>query len=234
MVFSLSRRASSTHRRLLICLRACASYRHYGTPLAAQAVFDREDKFGAHNYGSMPVALSRGKGVFLWDVEGRRYFDFLSAAFSMNQGHCHPRIIKVLKEQAEKLTLTSRAFYSDVLGEFEEYITQLFGYNKLLPMNTGAEATETAVKLTRRWGYDVKGIPRYQAKLVFANGGFHGRSTMAISASMDPEKYGGFGPFVPNCLTIPYDDLPALEVRTFVHKRWVSVTTDTLCDAYIV
>ena len=231
VVFSLVRRASSTHRRLLTPLRACASCRHYGTPLTAQAVFDREEKFGAHNYGSMPVALSRGKGVFLWDVNGRRYFDFLSAAFAMNQGHCHPRIIKVLKEQADQLTLTSRAFYSDALGEFEEYTTQLFGYDKLLPMNTGAEATETAVKLTRRWGYDVKGIPRYQAKLVFAKGGFHGRSTMAISASTDPEKFGGFGPFVPNCLTIPYDDLPALEVCTFTHKRLLNcqLITNTLC-----
>ena len=229
MASPLFHRVSSSRRRLLTSLRACASCRHYGTPLTPQAVFDREDKFGAHNYGPIPIALSRGKGIFVWDVEGRRYFDFLSAYSSLNQGHCHPRIIKVLKEQAEKLTLTSRAFYSDALGEFEEYTTQLFGYDKLLPMNTGAEATETAVKLTRRWGYDVKGIPRYQAKLVFAEGGFHGRSTMAISASMDPEKYGGFGPFVPNCLTIPYNDLPALEVCMFKTHGLL-----TLCVVHIL
>ena len=213
MASSLFHRVSSSRRRLLTSLRACASYRHYGTPLTPQAVFDREDKFGAHNYGPIPVALSRGKGIFVWDVEGRRYFDFLSAYSSLNQGHCHPRIIKVLKEQADQLTLTSRAFYSDALGEFEEYITQLFGYDKLLPMNTGTEATEAAVKLARRWGYDVKGIPRYQAKLVFAEGNFHGRSLMAVTVSTDPESYEGYGPFVPNCLTIPYDNLPALEVR---------------------
>jgi len=174
-------------------------------------VFDRESKFGAHNYAPIPVALSRGEGVFVWDVEGRRYFDFLSGYSSLNQGHRHPRIIKVLKQQLDQLTLTSRAFYNDALGEYEEYVTKLFAYDKLLPMNTGTEATETAIKLARRWGYDVKGIPQNQAKLVFAEGNFHGRSIAAVTASTDPESYGGYGPFVSNFLTIPFDDLAALE-----------------------
>ena len=209
-------RSSSTLRlnlrRLLFPLRTSTSYRCYGASLTPQVVFDRESKFGAHNYAPIPVALSRGEGVFVWDVEGRKYFDFLSGYSSLNQGHRHPRIIKVLKQQLDQLTLTSRAFYNDALGEYEEYVTKLFAYDKLLPMNTGTEATETAMKLARRWGYDVKGIPQNQAKLVFAEGNFHGRSIAAVTASTDPESYGGYGPFVSNFLTIPFDDLAALEV----------------------
>ena len=179
-------------------------------------VFDREKRYGAHNYAPIPAALSKGEGVFVWDVEGKRYFDFLSGYSSLNQGHRHPKVIAALKEQADKLTLTSRAFYNDVLGEFEEYTTQLFGYDKLLPMNTGVEAWETAVKLVRRWGYEKKGIPHNQAKVIFAEGNFHGRSLAAITASTDPDSYSGYGPFVPNFETIPFDDLQAFEVSGVV------------------
>ena len=188
------------------------SYRYSSTNLTSQEIFDRESKYGAHNYAPLPVALCKGEGVYVWDVEGRRYFDFLGGYSAVNQGHCHPRIVRAMQEQLNRLTLTSRAFYNDALGEFAEYATSLFGYDKLLPMNTGVEGVETAVKLARRWGYDVKGIPRYQGKVLFAEGNFHGRSMMAVSASTDPESYTGYGPFVPNILTIPYDDLPALEV----------------------
>ena len=177
-----------------------------------ELVIEKENRFCAHNYGPVPVALARGAGVFLWDVEGKRYFDFLSGYSAVNQGHRHPRILAAMAEQASKLTLTSRAFYSDALGEFAEYVTDMFGYDKVLPMNTGVEAMETAVKLVRRWGYDVKGIPRNRAKVYFAEGNFHGRSILAISASVDPESFGGFGPFVPNIHTIPYNDLDAVEV----------------------
>lgn len=175
-------------------------------------IFERENKYGAHNYAPLPVALCRGEGVFVWDVEGKRYFDFLSGYSALNQGHRHPRIIKALKEQADKLTLTSRAFYNDALGEFEEYATNLFGYNKLLPMNSGVEAAETSVKLARRWAYDVKGVPHNQAKVVFAVGNFWGRSIAAVSSSTDPESYEGYGPFVPNFETVEYDNLVELEV----------------------
>ena len=188
------------------------SYRCFSGNLSSQEIFDRESKYGAHNYAPLPVALCKGEGVYMWDVEGRRYLDFLGSYSAVNQGHRHPRIVRAMQEQLDRLTLTSRAFYNDTLGEFAEYATSLFGYDKLLPMNTGVEAVETAVKLARRWGYDVKGIPRYQAKVLFAEGNFHGRSLMAISASTDPESYSGYGPFIPNILTIPYDDLPALEV----------------------
>ena len=188
------------------------SYRCFSGNLSSQEIFDRESKYGAHNYAPLPVALCKGEGVYMWDVEGRRYLDFLGSYSAVNQGHRHPRIVRAMQEQLDRLTLTSRAFYNDTLGEFAEYATSLFGYDKLLPMNTGVEAVETAVKLARRWGYDVKGIPRYQAKVLFAEGNFHGRSLMAVSASTDPESYSGYGPFIPNILTIPYDDLPALEV----------------------
>ncbi|XP_075468274.1 ornithine aminotransferase, mitochondrial [Ascaphus truei] len=179
--------------------------------LTSEYVFEREAKYGAHNYHPLPVALERGKGVYVWDVEGRKYFDFLSAYSAVNQGHCHPKIINALKCQAEKLTLTSRAFYSDVLGEYEEYITKLFNYNKVLPMNTGVESGETACKLARKWAYTVKGIPKYKAKIICAAGNFWGRTMSAISSSTDPSSYEGFGPFMPGFQIIPYNDLPALE-----------------------
>ena len=183
-------------------------------------IFEREKKFGAHNYAPVPVALCKGEGIFVWDVDGRRYFDFLSGYSALNQGHRHPRIVKAMKEQVDKLTLTSRAFYNDALGEFEEYATKLFGYDKLLPMNTGVEASETSVKLARRWAYEVKGVPQYQAKVIFPRGNFWGRSIAAVSSSTDPESYGGFGPFVPNFVTIDYDNLEELEVYfklLFIH-----------------
>eukprot|EP00055_Hartaetosiga_balthica_P005024 m.14074 g.14074 ORF g.14074 m.14074 type:complete len:432 (+) comp4249_c2_seq1:67-1362(+) len=180
----------------------------------AQSFMDREDQYGAHNYTPMPVVLACGKGPFVWDVDGNRYFDFLSAYSATNQGHCHPKIVDALKNQAEKLTLTSRAFYNDKLGNFEEYMSTLFKYDKFLAMNSGVEAVETAIKLARRWAYDVKGVPKYEAKIVFANDNFHGRSMAAISASTDPESYEGFGPFLPGFETIPFNDLDALEQAT--------------------
>ncbi len=177
----------------------------------SQDYINREDKFGAHNYHPLPVVLERGEGAFVWDVEGKRYFDFLSAYSAVNQGHCHPKIIGALNEQAQKLTLTSRAFYNNVLGEFEEYITKYFGYDKVLPMNSGAEADETALKLCRRWGYDVKGIPDNQAKIIVCENNFHGRTITIISMSTDPDSYKGFGPYTPGFVVVPYNDLDALE-----------------------
>ena len=153
-----------------------------------------EDRFGAHNYHPLPVVLERGEGTFLWDVEGKRYYDFLSAYSAVNQGHCHPHIIEALITQAKKLTLTSRAFHNDVLGEYEEYVTKFFGYDKVLPMNTGAEAVETALKLARKWGYEKKGIPAEKARIIVCSGNFHGRTITIISASTDPDSRGGFGP----------------------------------------
>ena len=170
-----------------------------------------EEKYGAHNYHPLPVVLKKGKGVYLWDVEGQKYYDFLSAYSAVNQGHCHPKIIEALKEQAELLTLTSRAFYNNILGEYEQYITQLFGYDKVLPMNTGVEGGETAVKLARRWGYDKKGIPTNQAKIIFAEGNFWGRTLGAISSSTDPSSTNGFGPFMPGYVLVPYNNLAVLE-----------------------
>ena len=178
----------------------------------SESVFNKELEFGAHNYAPLPVALCKGEGVFVWDVEGKRYLDFLSGYSALNQGHRHPRIVQALKDQLDRLTLTSRAFYNDALGEFAEYTTKLFGYDKLLPMNGGVEAAETAVKLARRWAYDVKGVPQDRATMVFARGNFWGRSIAAISASTDPESYGGFGPFVPGFETIDFDNLKQLEV----------------------
>lgn len=171
----------------------------------------RENKYGAHNYHPLPVVLEKGKGVYVWDVEGKKYFDFLSAYSAVNQGHCHPRLINVLKEQSEILTLTSRAFYASLLGEYEEYVTKYFGYDKVLPMNTGAEGDETALKLCRRWGYDVKGIPENMAKIIVCDGNFHGRTITIISMSNDPDSYKGFGPYTPGFVRIPYNDLDALE-----------------------
>lgn len=171
----------------------------------------REDAYGAHNYHPLPAVLARGSGVFAWDVDGKRYYDFLSAYSAVNQGHCHPKITRALVDQAENMTLSSRAFYNNKLGEFEQFMTQLFGYDKFLPMNTGVEAWETAVKLARRWGYDVKGIPQNEAKVVFAHNNFHGRTLAAVSASTDPDSYGGYGPFMPGFVNIPFNDLKALE-----------------------
>lgn len=172
---------------------------------------DREGKFGAHNYHPLPVVLEKGQGVYLWDVEGKRYFDFLSAYSAVNQGHCHPKIVKALIDQAQVLTLTSRAFYNNVLGEFEEYVTKFFGYDKVLPMNTGAEADETALKLCRRWAYDVKKVKEGEAKIVVCENNFHGRTITVISMSTDPDSYGGFGPFTPGFIKIPYNDIEVLE-----------------------
>ena len=170
-----------------------------------------EDQFGAHNYHPVPVVLEKGEGIFLYDVDGKRYFDFLSGYSAVNQGHCHPAIIKALTDQAQKLTLTSRAFYNNLLGEYEKYITEYFGYDKVLPMNTGVEGGETAIKLARRWGYAEKGIAENQAKVIFAEGNFWGRTLAAISSSTDPSSYNGFGPFMPGFGLVPYNDLAALE-----------------------
>ena len=171
----------------------------------------KEEKYGAHNYHPLPVVLERGKGVFVWDVEGKKYYDFLSAYSAVNQGHCHPRIIKALKKQAETLTLTSRAFHSNLLGECEEYMAKLFGYDKVLMMNSGVEAVETAMKLCRKWAYQVKGVVENQAKILFAKGNFHGRTLSVVSASNDPSSRKGFGPFMGGIETIPYNDITALK-----------------------
>lgn len=176
----------------------------------SQEAIALEDKHGAHNYHPLPVVLSRGEGVFVWDVEGKRYYDFLSAYSAVNQGHCHPKIINTLKSQAEKLTLTSRAFYNDVLGEFEKYATELFGFDKILPMNTGAEGVETALKLCRKWGYEVKGVPENQGVIIVCENNFHGRTTTVISFSNDENARKNFGPYTPGFHKIPYDDLEAL------------------------
>jgi len=178
---------------------------------SSAAAIAQEARYGAHNYHPLPVVLAKGEGVYLWDIEGKRYLDFLSAYSAVNQGHCHPRIIAALTEQAQTLTLTSRAFYNDVLGPYEEYITRYFGYDKVLPMNTGVEGGETALKLARKWGYQVKGIPDNQAKIVFARNNFWGRTLAAISSSTDPSSYSGFGPYMPGYELIPYNDLAALE-----------------------
>jgi ornithine--oxo-acid transaminase len=212
-----------------------------------------EDQFGAHNYHPVPVVLEKGEGVFLYDVDGKRYFDFLSGYSAVNQGHCHPAIIKVLTDQAQKLTLTSRAFYNNLLGTYEKYITEYFGYDKVLPMNTGVEGGETAIKLARRWGYAVKGIPENQAKVIFAEGNFWGRTLAAISSSTDPSSYKGFGPYMPGFGLVPYNDLAALEtvlqdptvaafmVEPIQGEAGVVIPTDgylkgvrALCDKYNV
>ncbi|WP_243647782.1 ornithine--oxo-acid transaminase [Flaviaesturariibacter flavus] len=169
-----------------------------------------EHQYGAHNYHPLPVVLERGLGVHLWDVEGKQYFDFLSGYSAVNQGHCHPRIVNALVQQAQKLTLTSRAFYSNLLGEYEHYITGYFGYDKVLPMNTGVEAVETALKLARRWAYRVKGVAEGAAKIIVCNENFHGRTTTVISFSSDPSSYTQFGPFMPGFERVPYNDLDAL------------------------
>jgi len=172
----------------------------------------REDQYGAHNYHPLPVVLDRGEGVYVWDVEGKRYYDFLSAYSAVNQGHCHPKIVDAMAEQARKLALTSRAFYNSVLGEFEQYITTYFGYDKVLPMNSGAEGDETALKLCRKWAYEKKGIAEDEAKIIVCEGNFHGRTITIISMSTDPDSYKGFGPYTPGFVTIPYNDTDALAI----------------------
>jgi ornithine--oxo-acid transaminase len=173
----------------------------------------REDQYGAHNYHPLPVVLERGEGIFVWDVEGKKYYDFLAAYSAVNQGHSHPKIVKALTEQASKLALTSRAFYNNVLGEWEEYITKLFGYDKMLPMNSGAEADETALKLIRKWAYKKKGIPQNEARIICCDGNFHGRTITIISMSTDPDAYGDYGPFTPGFVKVPYNNLEALEAE---------------------
>ena len=171
---------------------------------------DKEEKFGAHNYHPLPVVLERGEGVYVWDVDGKQYFDFLSAYSAVNQGHCHPKIVSALVQQASKLTLTSRAFYNDILGDYEQFVTEYFGFDRVLPMNTGAEAVETALKLARRWGYTKKGIADNQAKIIVCDGNFHGRTIAVISMSTDPDSYGQFGPLTSGFIKIPYNNSAAL------------------------
>lgn len=179
--------------------------------LSSKDLMEMENRYGAHNYHPLPVVLSRGQGVHVWDVEGKRYYDFLSSYSAVNQGHCHPKIVKALTDQAGVLALTSRAFYNDVLGVFERYVTEYFGYQKVLPMNTGAEAVETAIKLCRKWSYTRRGIPENRAKIVVCENNFHGRTTTIVSFSSDPDAYSDYGPFTPGFVRIPYNDLAALE-----------------------
>ncbi len=179
--------------------------------LSSQQIIALEEKYGAHNYHPLPVVLAKGKGVHVWDVEGKQYLDFLSSYSAVNQGHCHPEIVRAMQEQAAVLTLTSRAFHSNLLGVYMEYITQLLGYDKVLPMNTGVEGGETAFKLARRWGYDVKGIEKDKAVIIVAQDNFWGRTMAAISSSTDPSSYGGYGPYLPGIVKVPYNDTAALE-----------------------
>lgn len=179
--------------------------------LTSANAIELEDKYGAHNYHPLPVVLAKGEGALVWDVEGKQYFDFLSAYSAVNQGHCHPKIVGAMVEQAQTLTLTSRAFYNNMLGIYEKYITEYFGYDKVLPMNSGAEADETALKLCRKWAYKVKGIEDGKAKIIVCENNFHGRTITIISMSTDPDSFGGFGPYTPGFITIPYNDLAALE-----------------------
>ena len=179
--------------------------------MTAKDYIERENKYGAHNYHPLPVVLDRGEGVYVWDTDGKRYFDFLSAYSAVNQGHCHPKIINALVTQAKKLTLTSRAFYNSALGEYEEFVTRYFGYDKVLPMNTGAEGDETALKLCRKWAYEKKRIPENEAQIIVCEGNFHGRTITVISMSTDPDSYKGFGPYTPGFIKIPYNNIPALE-----------------------
>ena len=190
----------------------------FQTSKKSAAYIDLENQFGAHNYFPLPVVLERGEGVYLWDVEGKRYYDFLSGYSAVNQGHCHPKIIQSLIDQSKKLTLTSRAFHNNLLGEYEQFITSYFGYDKVLPMNTGVEGGETAIKLARRWAYTKKGVAENKAKIIFAEGNFWGRTLADISSSTDPSSYRGFGPFMPGFELVPYNDLIALE-KAFQDKN---------------
>ena len=179
--------------------------------LTSQQAIDLENKYGAHNYHPLPVVLNKGEGIYVWDVEGKKYYDFLSSYSAVNQGHCHPKIIKALTDQASLLTLTSRAFHNDVLGQYEKYVTNLFGYDKILPMNTGVEGGETALKLCRKWAYKVKGIEENKAKILFAENNFWGRTLAAVSSSTDPSAYADYGPYLPGFEIVKYNDLDALE-----------------------
>jgi ornithine--oxo-acid transaminase len=179
--------------------------------LTSKDYITKEEKYGAHNYHPLPVVLAKGEGIYVWDVEGNRYFDFLAAYSAVNQGHCHPKIVNALCEQLKTLALTSRAFYNNVLGEWEEYMSKLFGYDKMLAMNSGAEADETALKLVRKWAYKVKGIPKNEAKIIVCDGNFHGRTITIISMSSDPDSYNEYGPYTPGFISIPYNDIERLE-----------------------
>jgi ornithine--oxo-acid transaminase len=185
--------------------------KHQTLSSKAETLIEKENKYGAHNYHPLPVVLEKGEGVFVWDVDGKKYYDFLSAYSAVNQGHCHPRIVGAMMKQAQTLTLTSRAFHNDQLGVFEEYVTKYFGFDKVLPMNTGAEAVETALKLCRKWSYEVKGIPENQAQIIVCENNFHGRTTTIISFSNDEGARKNFGPFTEGFIKIPYDDTEALE-----------------------
>ncbi|MBN2482086.1 MAG: ornithine--oxo-acid transaminase [Bacteroidales bacterium] len=188
------------------------------TKQTSQDFINLENSYGAHNYHPLPVVLTKGKGVFVWDVEGKKYYDFLSAYSAVNQGHCHPKIVKAMIRQARRLTLTSRAFFNDCLGSFEKYATELLGYDKLLPMNTGAEGVETAIKLCRKWAYDKKGLPENEARIIVCENNFHGRTITIVSMSTDPDSYKGYGPFTPGFTVIPYNDLKALENALTEHN----------------
>ena len=181
------------------------------TMTKSETLMELEEKYGAHNYHPIPVVLDRGSGIYVWDVEGKKYFDFLSAYSAVNQGHCHPAIVSATTKQLQKLTLSSRAFYNDSLGEYEKFITKFFGYDKVLPMNTGAEGVETALKMARRWGYEKKGIADNEAKIVVCENNFHGRTISIVSISTDPDSYSKFGPFTPGFVKVPYNDAEALE-----------------------
>jgi ornithine--oxo-acid transaminase len=196
----------SVFLRQIYCMKTVSEEK-----ILSEILIGLEDRHGAHNYKPLPVVIERGEGIFVWDVEGKKYFDFLSAYSALNQGHNHPRIVNALIEQIKKLSLTSRAFYNNCLGEYEQFITELFGYDKVLPMNTGAEGVETAIKLARRWSYEKKSIPENQAKIIVCEGNFHGRTITVISASTDPDSFGKFGPFTPGFIKIPYNDIPALK-----------------------
>lgn len=180
------------------------------TKMSSAELIHIEEKYGAHNYHPLPVVLAKGDGVYVWDVEGKQYYDFLSAYSAVNQGHCHPKILSALNDQASKLTLTSRAFHNDILGRYEQYMSAYFGYDKTLPMNTGVEAVETAIKLCRKWAYEKKGVPTNEAKIIFASGNFHGRTLGVISASVDPSSTKGFGPYLPGFTILPYNNIDAL------------------------
>ena len=208
------------------------------TKLNSKLAMEMEDKYGAHNYHPLPVVLSKGEGAYVWDLEGKKYFDFLSAYSAVNQGHCHPKIVDAMVDQARTLTLTSRAFYNDQLGPYEKYITEYFGYDKVLPMNTGAEADETALKLARKWAYLKKGVPADQAKIIVCENNFHGRTITIVSMSTDPDARKDFGPFTPGFVTIPYNDLDALakeldRPRTYIIKTALEEFFEEYADYYV-